>query len=415
MSSTFNLTKSRRLHNLSYAIRGPIFDKAQEIEDSGEKVLHLNIGNPAPFGFDVSDEMISAMATQLRNAQGYSHHLGIPEARTAVEYYMKSIGVEEAASEHIFIGNGVSELILMTMEAMLNEGDEVLVPSPDYPLWTAAVSLAGGRPVHYLCDEAADWNPDINDIIRKISPRTKAIVIINPNNPTGAVYDKSVLQSIVNIAAAHQLVVLSDEIYDKVLYDGNVHQPVAALGKDGLFLTYGGLSKNYMAAGFRAGWVVMTGKTNAATSFIEGMNLLASMRLCSNVPAQHLIATALNGQQFIHQLTAPGGRLFEQRNLMYDLLTEIPGISCVKPKGALYLFPKIDLQKLDIADDEDFAFRLLEEHKVLLVPGRGFNYVYRDHIRIVFLPEADILRSAAASIRDFMTIKTISNLSFEAV
>lgn len=409
------LSKNKRLQHLSYAIRGPIFDKAQEMVNAGEEVIHLNIGNPAPFGFDVSDEMIAATATGLRNAQGYSHHLGIADAREAVADYMHGCGVPDAHPDHIFLGNGVSELIMLTMQSLLNEGDEILVPSPDYPLWTAAVGLFGGKVVHYICDESSDWNPDIHDIASKITNRTKGIVIINPNNPTGAVYEKDILQSIIHIAEAHQLVIFSDEIYDKVLYDDSKHYPVASLGGDILVITYGGLSKNYMAAGFRAGWMVLSGRTDIAHDFIEAFNLLASMRLCPNVPAQHIIRSALNGPQHITGYVKPGGRLFEQRSQIYDLITDIPGISCVKPKGALYLFPKIDMSKFDLHDDNDFAYRLLNEFRVLIVPGSGFNYHHNDHFRIVFLPEVSILDQAAAAIRSFLECHVIKKQALEAV
>lgn len=393
--------KSDRLNNLSYAIRGPIFDKAQQLEAAGQKILNLNIGNPAPFGFDVPDEIIQDMLLNLRNAQGYSHHLGVFPARKAVMHYTQQQGVKGVTIEDIFIGNGVSELIMMSMQAIINDGDEVLVPSPDYPLWTTSISLSGGKPVHYVCDEAADWNPDINDIRNKISSKTKGIVIINPNNPTGAVYEKDILQQIIKLAQEYKLMIFSDEIYDKILYDNAVHHPIAAMSDDVLTFTYGGLSKNYRAAGFRGGWLVMSGPVHRAKSIAEGLNLLASMRLCANVPTQYAIQTALGGYQSINDLVAPTGRLAKQRDLIHYLITDIPGITCVKPKGALYLFPKIDLKRVDLQDDEDFAYKLLSDKHVLIVPGSGFNHQDREHFRIVFLPQTEKLEYAAAQIKSF--------------
>lgn len=393
--------KSDRLHDLSYAIRGPIFDKAQQLEAAGQKITNLNIGNPAPFGFDVPDEIMHDMIVNLRNAQGYSHHLGIFSARKAVMHYTQQQGVHGVTMDDIYIGNGVSELILMSMQATVNTGDEILVPAPDYPLWTAAISLSGGKAVHYRCDEAADWNPDIADIKSKLTPKTKGIVIINPNNPTGAVYTKDTLQSIIKIAQEHRLIIFSDEIYDKILYDGNVHHPIAALADDVLMFTYGGLSKNYRAAGFRGGWLVLSGPVHKAKSISEGLNLLASMRLCANVPTQYAIQTALGGHQSIDDLVSKQGRLTKQRDLIHYMITDIPGISCVKPKGALYLFPKIDMAKFDFKNDEDFAYRLLEEKHILIVPGSGFNHYDDQHFRIVFLPQVDELEMAATNMASF--------------
>ncbi|UBM59214.1 pyridoxal phosphate-dependent aminotransferase [Marinilongibacter aquaticus] len=389
-----NYLKSDRLNNLSYAIRGPIFDKAEDLAAHGHKIIHLNIGNPAPFGFDVPDEIMEDMIMNLRNAQGYSHHLGIFPARKAVMHYTQQIGIPNVRIEDIFIGNGVSELIVMTLQALLNPNDEILIPSPDYPLWTTAVGLSGGKAVHYVCDEASDWNPDVADIASKITPKTKGIVLINPNNPTGAVYEKDVLKEIVKLAEEHNLIVFSDEIYDKILYDGHTHVPTASLSEDVLFMTYGGLSKNYRATGFRGGWVIASGAKHKAKSYLEGINLLASMRLCANVPAQYAIQTALGGYQSISDLVAENGRLKKQRDLIHYRLTDIPGISCVKPKGALYVFPKIDLNKFDFKSDEDFTLRLLTEHKVLVVPGSGFNAFDQSHFRIVFLPGLDTLNRA---------------------
>lgn len=394
--------KSNRLANLSYAIRGPVFEKAQQLEALGQKIINLNIGNPAPFGFDVPDEIVQDMILNLRNAQGYSHHLGIFSARKAIMHYTQQIGIRDVTIEDIFVGNGVSELIVMTMQALLNDGDEILIPSPDYPLWTTAVALSGGKPVHYICDEQADWNPDLADMERKISSKTKAIVLINPNNPTGALYEKAVLEQIVELAAKHNLIVFSDEIYDKILYDGNKHIPIATLSDDVFFMTFGGLSKNYRAAGFRGGWVIPSGAKHKAKSFLEGLTLLASMRLCANVPTQYAIQTALGGYQSIQDLVAPEGRLTRQRDLIYDRLTAIPGITCVKPKGALYVFPKIDLTQFSFQDDEQFVFDLLTEHKVLVVSGTGFNYPDGAHFRIVFLPNTDTLQLASNRIEQFL-------------
>ena len=401
--------KSDRLNNLSYAIRGPIFDKAQQLEAMGQKIINLNIGNPAPFGFDVPDEIIYDMILNLRNAQGYSHHLGIFSARKAVMHYTQQQGIHGVTIDDIFIGNGVSELILMSMQSVVNDGDEILIPSPDYPLWTTAVSLSGGKPVHYICDEDSEWNPDIDDIRAKISRKTKGIVIINPNNPTGAVYDKEVLKAIIKLAQEHKLIIFSDEIYDKILYDGSKHHPMAALSDDVLIFTYGGLSKNYRAAGFRGGWLILSGPVHRAKSLTEGLNLLASMRLCANVPTQYAIQTALGGYQSIDDLVSTEGRLTKQRDLIYYLMTDIPGITCVKPKGALYLFPKINMKKFDFEDDEDFAYRLLEEKHVLVVPGSGFNFPTKDHFRIVFLPQIDELEHAAKLIRGFFSHYSLSN------
>ena len=400
--------KSDRLNDLSYAIRGPIFDKAQQLEAMGQKIINLNIGNPAPFGFDVPDEIIHDMILNLRNAQGYSHHLGIFSARKAVMHYTQQQGIHGVTIDDVFIGNGVSELILMSMQAIVNQGDEILIPSPDYPLWTTAVALSGGKPVHYVCDEEADWNPDIEDIRSRITSRTKGIVLINPNNPTGAVYDEDVLKAIVKICQEHRLIIFSDEIYDKILYDRAVHYPVAALSDDVLTFTYGGLSKNYRAAGFRGGWLVLSGPVHRAKSITEGLNLLASMRLCANVPTQYAIQTALGGYQSIKDLVCPEGRLTKQRDLIHYMMTDIPGITCVKPKGALYLFPKMDLRKFDFAGDEDFAYRLLEEKHVLIVPGTGFNHRDNAHFRIVFLPQVDELEHAGKLIRSFLDHRRLS-------
>ena len=401
------IEKSSRLEHLRYDIRGPIYEKSLELESQGYKIINLNIGNPAPFGFDAPDEIVHDIILNIRNAQGYVDSRGLFAARKAVMHYTQTLGVKGVEINDVYIGNGVSELIVMSMQALLNDGDEILVPSPDYPLWTTAVALSGGKPVHYLCDEQSDWNPDLDDLESKITPRTKGLVVINPNNPTGAVYDKEVLQRIAEIAERHSLIVFSDEIYDKILYDGAVHYPMATMVHDTLCITYGGLSKNYRAAGFRGGWLYLTGTKHRAKSYIEGLTLLASMRICANAPTQYAIQTALGGYQSIKDLVLPTGRLHKQMNLIYDRLTAIPGVSCVKPKGALYLFPKIDLRRFDFKDDQDFIFQLLAEQKVLLVAGTGFNYVHDDHFRIVFLASEDELNLAASRVEELLNQKRI--------
>jgi alanine-synthesizing transaminase len=399
--------KSERLNNLSYAIRGPIFDKAQALEAAGHKIINLNIGNPAPFGFDVPDEIMEDMILNLRNAQGYCHHLGIFPARKAIMHYTQQIGIHDVHIEDIFIGNGVSELIVMCMQALINPGDEILIPSPDYPLWTTAVGLSGGKAVHYVCDEESDWNPDVADMASKITSKTKAIVLINPNNPTGAVYEKAILEKIVALAEEHNLMVFSDEIYDKILYDGHKHVPTASLSDDVFFMTFGGLSKNYRATGFRGGWVIASGAKEKAKSYLEGINLLASMRLCANVPTQYAIQTALGGYQSIDDLVAEEGRLRKQRDLIHYKLTDIPGITCVKPKGSLYVFPKIDLKQFSFKDDEQFTMELLTEQRILVVSGSGFNTFDHAHFRIVFLPNSEILNLAVNGISEFLEEKRV--------
>lgn len=394
--------KAERLEHLKYDIRGPIYQKSLELESQGFKIINLNIGNPAPFGFDSPDEIVHDIIMNMRNAQGYSDSRGIFAARKAVMHYAQNQGVEDVGINDIFIGNGVSELILLSMQALLNPGDEILIPSPDYPLWTMSVSLSGGTPVHYNCDEAAGWNPDIADILSKITPRTKGIVLINPNNPTGAVYSRETLKAIARLAEAHKLIVFSDEIYDRILYDGAVHIPMATLVKETLCVTFGGLSKNYRSAGFRGGWLVLSGARQQASSYIEGILFLASARLCPNVPTQYGIQTALGGYQSIGDLVQPSGRLYKQMSLLYERLTAIDGISCMKPKGALYMFPKIDLSKFDIKDDEQFIYDLLVEQKVLMVPGNGFNYKGNDHFRIVTLPNLDELNEAIDRIEEYL-------------
>ncbi|MGV3538602.1 MAG: pyridoxal phosphate-dependent aminotransferase [Rufibacter sp.] len=380
------IQKSTRLDNVFYEIRGPIYEKAMDLERQGYRITRLNIGNPAPFGFDAPDEIVHDIILNLRNAQGYTDSKGLFAARKAIMHYCQSKAIQNVQVEDIIIGNGVSELILLSMQALLNDGDEILIPAPDYPLWTAAVNLSGGKAVHYLCDEASDWYPDIADLESKITPRTKGVVLINPNNPTGAVYPAEVLKQIVQVAERHKLIIFSDEIYDKILYEETVHHATAAFTQDTLCLTFGGLSKNYRAAGFRAGWLVASGNLASAKSYIEGLNALASMRLCSNVPAQFAIQTALGGYQSIKDLVLPTGRLRKQRDVCYEKLTSIPGISCVKPMGAFYMFPKIDTQKFNIVRDEQFVLDLLNDQHVLLVQGTGFNWPQPDHFRVVYLP-----------------------------
>lgn len=399
--------KSKRLDHLKYDIRGPVYEKAQELESQGYKVINLNIGNPAPFGFDAPDEIVHDIIMNIRNAQGYSDSRGLFAARKAVMHYTQTQGIPNVEINDIFIGNGVSELILLTMQALLNTGDEILVPSPDYPLWTTSVALSGGKPVHYICDEASDWNPDLDDLVSKITPRTKGIVVINPNNPTGAVYEKEVVERIARIAEAHGLIIFSDEIYDRILYDGAVHHPMAKIVEETLCVTFGGLSKNYRAAGFRGGWMILSGAKHRAKSYVEGLLLLASLRLCANVPTQYAIQTALGGYQSIKDLVLPAGRLHKQLNLVYDRLTAIPGITCVKPKGALYLFPKIDLTVFDFANDGEFVYDLLSDQKVLVVAGTGFNYIHDDHFRIVFLPTTDELNQAMDRMEHFLESRRV--------
>jgi alanine-synthesizing transaminase len=394
--------KSNRLNSLRYDIRGPVYDKALQLQSQGYKITNLNIGNPAPFGFETPDEIVHDIIANIRGAQGYADSQGLFAARKAVMQYYQSKGVLNTQIEDVFIGNGVSELIVLVMQGLLNEGDEVLVPSPDYPLWTTAVGLCGGKSVHYVCDEQSGWNPDLADIERKVSSKTKAIVLINPNNPTGAVYEKEVVEAIVRFAERHQIILFADEIYDKILYDGAKHHTVANLSADTLCVVMGGLSKNYRAAGFRGGWMILTGAKSKAKSYIEGLNFLASMRLCSNVFAQFGIQTALGGYQSIDDLVAVGGRLHRQMNLAFERLTAIEGISCVKPKGALYLFPKIDFEQFSIKDDSEFVYGLLEEQHILVVAGNGFNYVKRDHFRVVFLPNSEILTGAIDKIGVFL-------------
>jgi len=388
------LRQSSKLSDVCYDIRGPVLEEAKRLEDDGHRILKLNIGNPAPFGFDAPDELLADVIRNLPEAQGYCDSKGLLSARRAVVQHHQTLGVADIDVDDVYLGNGVSELIVMAMQAMLDDGDEVLIPSPDYPLWTAAVSLSGGTPVHYQCDEAADWNPDLADIASKITSRTKALVVINPNNPTGAVYSRDLLDGIAELARRHELVLLSDEIYDKVLYDDAEHYPTAVAAPDVMCLTFNGLSKAYRVAGFRSGWMVVSGPRHDARSYIEGLEILANMRLCANVPAQHAIQTALGGRQSINELVLPGGRLREQRDLAYKLLTDIPGVTCVRPRGALYMFPRLDPKVYPIEDDEKLVLDLLRSEHLLVVQGTGFNWPRPDHLRIVTLPHVDDLEDA---------------------
>ena len=395
--------KSSKLDNVLYDVRGPVVDEAARMEEDGMEILKLNIGNPAPFGFRAPDKVIEKMSENLTNTEGYSDSKGLPQAREAILKYCKSKSIPCESIDDIYTGNGVSELITMSMQGLLNYGDEVLVPSPDYPLWTAAVSLSSGKAVHYLCDESSDWFPDLDDIRAKITPRTRGIVIINPNNPTGAVYSKELLMEIVEIARQHNLIIFADEIYDKILYDEAQHHSIAALAPDLLTVTFNGLSKTYRVAGFRQGWMVLNGPKKHAKGYIEGLEMLASMRLCANVPAQHAIQTALGGYQSISEFIIPGGRLYEQRNRAWELINDIPGVSCMKPKGALYMFPKIDAKRFNIHDDQKMVLDFLLQEKVLLVQGTAFNWPWPDHVRIVTLPREDDLEMAISRFGRFLS------------
>ena len=394
--------KSHKLDDVLYEIRGPILAEATRLEEEGHRVLKLNIGNPAPFGLFAPEEILRDVIHNLPDAQGYSDAKGIFTARKAVMQNCQQIQIGGVQIEDVYMGNGVSELIVMAMQGLLDTGDEVLIPAPDYPLWTAAVHLSGGRAVHYRCDEQAEWMPDLDDMRAKISARTKAIVIINPNNPTGAVYDRAVLEGIVEIARQNDLIIYSDEIYDKILYDGAVHTPAAALADDVLFVTFNGLSKTYRVAGFRTGWMIVSGAKQRARDYIEGLDLLASMRLCANVPSQHAVQTALGGYQSIVEYIRPGGRLYNQRNMAHAMLNQIPGVSCVKPKGALYMFPKLDRKRFNLQDDERLVLDLLRQEKILLVHGSGFNWPEPDHVRLVFLPREDDLQQALLRFGHFL-------------
>jgi alanine-synthesizing transaminase len=397
-----NIGMSSKLNNVCYDIRGPVLKHAKRMEEEGHKILKLNIGNPAPFGFDAPDEILVDVIRNLPTSQGYCDSKGIYPARKAIVQHYQKRGLLDLDVEDVYIGNGVSELIVMAMQALLDNNDEILVPSPDYPLWTAAVSLSGGNPVHYICDEESDWYPDLDDIKKKITPNTRGIVLINPNNPTGAVYSRDFLLEVIEIARKHKLIIFADEIYDKILYEGAQHTSVAPLAPDVFCITFNGLSKSYRVCGFRAGWMVLSGPKHEAKGYIEGLEMLSSMRLCANVPMQHAIQTALGGYQSINELILPGGRLLEQRDKAYDLITQIPGVSCVKPKGALYLFPKLDQKKFNIVDDQRMALDFLQQEKVLIVHGTGFNWVKPDHFRIVTLPRVDDLEMAIGRLERFL-------------
>ena len=396
------IRKSTKLASVCYDIRGPIMDAARQMEEEGHKIIKLNIGNLAAFGFDAPEEIQKDMIRNLPNSAGYSDSKGIFGARKAVMHYTQQQGVKGVTLDDIYLGNGASELIVMATNALLDNEDELLLPSPDYPLWTAATSLSGGTPVHYLCDEAQGWMPDLDDIRAKITPRTKGIVVINPNNPTGALYSDQMLLAIVQIAREHGLVIFADEVYDKVLYDGARHTAIASLSDDVLTLTFNSLSKSYRSCGYRAGWMVVAGDKKPARDYIEGLNMLSNMRLCANVPGQWAIQTALGGHQSINELVAEGGRLRRQRDLAYELITAIPGVTCVKPAAALYMFPKLDPTLYPIVDDQQFFLELLQETRVMLVQGTGFNWPTPDHFRIVFLPHEDDLREAIGRVAKFL-------------
>ncbi|WP_224996969.1 pyridoxal phosphate-dependent aminotransferase [Cesiribacter sp. SM1] len=396
------IQRNTRLDSVNYELQGPLYEKAKELEEQGHRILKLNLGNPAPFGFDAPQHVVDHIIQNLPKAQGYADYRGIVPAREAIRDYYRTKGVQGVQLNDIMIGNGVSELVFFAVQALLNEGDEVLVPTPDYPLWTAAVNFSGGKTVHYLCDEASGWYPDLTDIRRKITSRTRAIVLINPNNPTGAVYPPEMVQQLVALAEEHGLVVFSDEIYDKILYEGVVHYPTACFADTALVVTFSGLSKNYLSAGFRAGWMLVSGNKRAAAGYIDGLNILASLRVCSNVPAQYAIAVALKGYQAVDDLVLPGGRLRQQRDLCYEMLTAIPGISCVKPMGAFYMFPKIDVKKFGITSDLQFALDFLEQQQVLLVQGSGFNWQHPDHFRVVYLPSSEEISQTMVKLSGFL-------------
>jgi len=396
------VSKSAKLANVCYDIRGPVLEKARQMEEEGHKIIKLNIGNLAAFGLEPPEEIVQDMIRNVPHTAGYTDSKGLFAPRKAVVHYTQEKNIRGVTVDDVFLGNGASELIGMAMNALLNNGDEVLIPAPDYPLYTAVVSLSGGTPVHYMCDEQSDWLPDVADIKAKITPRTKALVVINPNNPTGALYPEALLKELVEVARQHQLIIFADEIYDKTLYDGNTHTSIASLADDVLFVTFNGLSKNYRSCGYRAGWMVVSGEKKHAQDYIEGLNMLASMRLCANTPGQLAIQTALGGYQSIKDLVAPTGRLCRQRDLAYQLLTEIPGVSCVKPKAALYMFPRLDPKVYPIQDDQQFAYELLAEEKVLIVQGTGFNWPQPDHFRVVFLPNSDDLTEAFGRIARFL-------------
>lgn len=394
--------KSTKLDGVSYDVRGPVLEEAERMQEEGISILKLNTGNPATFGFEAPNEIIRDLILNVRESEGYSDSKGIFSARKAVEQYYQVKDFPNLSINDIYTGNGVSELITMSMQGLCNNGDEILVPMPDYPLWTASISLAGGKAVHYICDEESEWNPDLGDIRSKITPKTKAIVLINPNNPTGAVYPKEILEGIIRIAREFDLIIFSDEIYDRLLMDGHEHIHIAALAPDRPVVTFSGLSKSHRVAGFRVGWMAISGDKSNIKGYIEGLNMLSSMRLCSNVLSQQIVQTALGGYQSVDKLLLPGGRIYEQREFIYNAINDIPGLSAVKPKAAFYLFPKIDTKKFNILDDEKFILDFLHQHHVLLVHGGGFNWQAPDHFRIVYLPNMDQLKMTADRMRTFL-------------
>lgn len=399
-----NFEKSDKLHGVCYDVRGPVLDEAKEMEQRGETILHLNIGNPAPFGFRAPQIVLDSMEEALKNpmSQGYSDSKGILEAREEILKYHREKGLPDVSLDHIYIGNGVSEMISLSLQALLNNGDEILIPAPDYPLWTAAAKLAGGNPVHYICDESSGWYPDIKDMEKKITSKTKGIVVINPNNPTGALYPKEILEQIVALARKHELMIFADEIYDRLVLDGKKHISIASLAPDLFVVTFNGLSKSHRIAGFRSGWMILSGDLSKAKGYIEGVNMLSSMRLCANVPAQHVIAPALRNRPEVDELLLPGGRIYEQRKVICDAIAEIDGLSAVTPEAAFYIFPKIDAKRFHILDDEKFALDFLREKHVLLVHGRGFNWGEPDHFRIVYLPEVSVLNECMTKMKEFL-------------
>ena len=395
--------KSSKLDNVLYDVRGPVVDEAARMEEDGKEILKLNIGNPFPFGFSAPEEVILDMMSNIRNSQGYSDSRGIFSARKAIMQYYQQKNIPNVGMQDIYTGNGVSELISISMQALLNDGDEILIPAPDYPLWTASATLAGGKVVHYICDEQADWYPDIDDIRSKVTDRTKAIVIINPNNPTGALYPDEILEQIVQVARENELIIFSDEIYDRLVMDGLKHTSIASLAPDVFCVTFSGLSKSHMIAGFRVGWMVLSGNKAAAQGYIEGLNMLSNMRLCSNVPAQSVVQTALGGYQSVNEYLVPGGRIYEQREFIYNALKDIPGITVKKPRAAFYIFPKIDTERFHITNDEQFALDFLREKRVLVVNGKGFNWTQPDHFRLVYLPNIRQREEATGKLKDFLS------------
>ncbi len=394
--------KANKLEHVLYDVRGPVLDEANRMEERGMKILKLNIGNPAPFGFTAPEEVIQDMQANIMNSQGYSDSRGIFAARKAVMQYAQIKNIPNVTMKDVFTGNGASELIQLSLNALLNNGDEVLIPAPDYPLWTACTNLAGGKAVHYICDEQSEWYPDLADMESKITPKTKAVVVINPNNPTGALYPKEILEGIVDIARRHELIIFSDEIYDRLVMDGQTHISTASLAPDLFCVTFSGLSKSHMVCGFRVGWMILSGNKSIAKDYIAGINMLSNMRLCSNVPGQSIIQTALGGYQSVNEYIVPGGRIYEQREYIYRAINEIPGLSAVKPKAAFYIFPKVDAKRFGITSDTQFALDFLREKRVLFVPGSGFNWDQPDHFRIVYLPRIDVLENAMGSLRDFL-------------